>query len=197
MADSLIRVPQLLIVGGPNGSGKTTVALQYANQYHWPYVGADAIAAVLRPDQPMAARIAASRKYIEALEENVFQKVSFICESTLSGLTTRRIITSAHEAGFMIGLSFVFVESVDVCLARVAQRVRNGGHDVSSADIRRRFSRSIRNFWEIYRALADHWAILYNGMATVQDVAAGSGERTTIREPTLFSTFMSLVSESQ
>ena len=184
-------------MGGPNGAGKTTLALEYSDEFALPYVGADAIAATLNPSHPVAAQTAAARQFIQTLEENIAQKQSFVCESTLSGLTMRNFVASAREAGYSVSIAFLFVDSADVCVARVAERVRKGGHNVPEVDIRRRFTRSIRNFWRIYRELADNWVLLYNGMTTLQDVAAGSREQVTIRAPELFSSFTELVGESQ
>ncbi len=191
LADS----PHILIVGGPTGSGKTTLALEYANEFGLPYIGADAIAAALNPRDPATAQIAAARQFINDLEEHVSQQRSFVCESTLSGLTMRNFIASARNAGYSIGTAFLFVDSADVCVARVAQRVRAGGHDVPEPDIRRRFRRSIRNFWTIYRGLADDWVLLYNGITMLQDVAAGSRDQFVIRDSERLATFMELVGE--
>ena len=70
------------------------------------------------------------------------------------------------------------------------QRVRAGGHNVPESDIRRRFERSIRNFWTIYRELADNWVLLYNGMTTLQDIAVGAGNQTAVRDSELFAAFL-------
>ena len=178
----MVDSPQLLIVGGPNGSGKTTLALEYSAEFALPYVGADEIAATLNPTNPAAAQISAARQFLQTLERNLAQKQSFVCESTLSGLTMQNFIASARDTGYSISIAFLFVDSADVCVARVAERVRGGGHDVPDADIRRRFTRSIHNFWTIYRELADNWVLLYNGITTLQDIAVGSGDQTVIRD---------------
>lgn len=193
MADS----PRLLIVGGPNGSGKTTLALEYADEFALPYVGADAIAATLNPPNPAAAQTAAARQFIGTLKAHIARKQSFVCESTLSGLTMKNFVASAHDAGYLISIAFLFVDSADVCVARVAERVRTGGHNVPEVDIRRRFTRAIRNFWTIYRELADNWVLLYNGITTLQDIAVGSGNQTAIRDSELFGTFSEIVGELQ
>lgn len=193
----MARSPQLVIVGGPNGSGKTTLALEYADEVALPYIGADAIAAAMNPSNPAAVQIAAARQFIRSIDEHISQKQSFICESTLSGLTLQKSVVSARETGYAISIAFLFVDSSDVCVARVAERVRAGGHDVPETDIRRRFGRSIRNFWRIYRDLADNWVLLYNGLTTLQDVAVGAGTQTAVRDPKLFSTFLADVGELQ
>ncbi len=189
-------LPRLLIVGGPNGSGKTTLALEYADEFGLPYLGADAIAAELNPANPAVAQIAAARLFIQSLDQHVAQKTPFVCESTLSGLTMRNFVTSARDAGYTIDIAFLVVDSADTCVARVAERVRKGGHDVREVDIRRRFARSMSNFWRIYRELADSWVLLYNGMSTLREIAVGSRVQTKIRDAKLFSTFLGLVGES-
>ena len=187
--------PQLLIVGGPNGSGKTTLALEYADEFALPYVGADAIAATLNPPNPAAAEIAAARQFIRTIEADIAQRISFVCESTLSGLTMQNLVASARDMGYSVSIAFLFVESADVCVARVAGRVRAGGHDVPEPDIRRRFTRSIRNFWSIYRELADSWVLLYNGVTTLEDIAVGAGHQTAVRDSDLFAAFLALVGD--
>jgi predicted ABC-type ATPase len=70
----LEKSPQLVIVGGPNGSGKTTLALEYTDELSLPYLGTDAIAAVLNPPNPAAAQVAAAREFIHSIEEHISQK---------------------------------------------------------------------------------------------------------------------------
>jgi predicted ABC-type ATPase len=170
-----LNQPRMLIVGGPNGAGKTTVALAYADELHLPYVGADAIAASLNPTDPARAQVAASREFIGTLAE------------------LQRFIAASQDHGYLVDIAFLFVDSADMCVARVAERVRKGGHSVPELDIRRRFNRAVRKFWTIYRLLADNWVLLYNGMTTLQDVAVGSKDHLIIRDPALFSAFKTTI----
>ncbi|MCG8649854.1 MAG: AAA family ATPase, partial [Pirellulales bacterium] len=146
MASRLVDKPRLLIVGGPNGSGKTTVAVQYAMAEGAPYVGADEIAASLDPVAPESVRIEAGRQFIQTIDRFISNTQPCVVESTLSGRSFRNSITRAAKHGFEIAIVFVFVDSADVCVARVAERVRKEGHDVPESDIRRRYHRSIKNF---------------------------------------------------
>jgi predicted ABC-type ATPase len=187
---------RLLIVGGPNGSGKTTLAIEYAAELGFPYVGADAIAETLDPEDPSRVRIAASRQFIQTVDGHISNQQSLVVESTLSGLTIRQVIGRAQAIGFDVSIAFLFVDSADVCVGRVTERVRKGGHDVLEVAIRRRFGRSVSNFWRIYRELADHWVLLYNGESKVSDIAAGSGDKFTIRDASLYTAFISLVEDS-
>ena len=108
----------------------------------------------------------------------------------------RNFIASAQKAAYSIDIAFLFVDSADGCVARVAERVRKGGHDVPESDIRRRFTRSLCNFWRIYRELADNWVLIYNGMTAMQDVASGSRAQITVRNHELYSAFLTLVGEA-
>ncbi len=193
MERGLADTPQLLVVGGPNGSGKTTVALQYASSEAIAYIGADAIAALIAPDDPTSARVEAARQFIRSVDDTIADKRSCVVESTLSGRSFRNRILEARKNGFKVTIVFVFVDSVDVCVARVSERVRKGGHDVPESDIRRRYGRRIKNFWLRYRELADNWVVLYNGGSRIQDVSAGSHREVTVRDATLHKTFLKLV----
>jgi predicted ABC-type ATPase len=185
--------PRLLIVGGPNGSGKTTVAKQYASAASVSYLGADEIAASLNTAALESVRIEAGRQFIRSVDQSIFDGRSCVVESTLSGRTIRNSIIKASDRGFEITIAFVFVDSVDVCVERVAQRVRKGGHDVPKHDIRRRYHRSIHNFWTMYRELADNWVVMYNGGSQIQDVSMGSHQQITVRDESLHIAFMALI----
>ena len=192
MGRGLAETPQLLIVGGPNGAGKTTVALQYASSEAIAYIGADAIAALIAPDDPTSARVEAARQFIRSVDDTFADKGSCVVESTLSGRSFRNRILEGRNLGYEITIVFVFVDSVDACIARVAERVRKGGHDVPESDIRRRYVRSIKNFWLRYRELADNWVVLYNGGSRIQDVSTGSLRELTVRDATLHKAFLKM-----
>ena len=167
--------------------------MQYATAESIAYIGADAIAASLDPDDPTSARVEAGRQFIQSIDDAIANNRSCVVESTLSGRSFRNRILEAGKRGYEITIVFVFVDTVDVCVARVAERVRKGGHDVPEADIPRRYGRSIRNFWTLYRNLADSWVVLYNGGSRIQDVSVGSRQELTVRDATLHTTFMTLV----
>jgi predicted ABC-type ATPase len=182
-----------LIVAGPNGSGKTTVAMQYATAERIPYLGADEIAASLDPAAPESVGIAAGRQFLRSVDQSISDGHSCVVESTLSGRSFRNSIINAAGRGFEITIVFLFVDSADVCVERVAERVRKGGHNVPENDIRRRYHRSINNFWTSYRELADNWVVLYNGSSQLQDVSIGSHQKITVRDENLHAICMALL----
>lgn len=185
--------PQLLVVGGPNGSGKTTAALEYATETGLPFVSADVIAASVNPASPATARIVAGRQFVQIVDQRISSRTPFIVESTLSGVSFQHSLRKAIQAGFEVTIAFLFVDSAETCITRVAERVRKGGHDIPEPDIRRRYFRSVNNFWTIYRDLADNWVLLYNGDVHLQDIAVGSREQIAIRDADLYASFLAIV----
>jgi predicted ABC-type ATPase len=184
---------QFIVVAGPNGSGKTTLAQEYLSVHAGLYLGADAIAEELSPGSPERVQVTAGRRFLNAVEEALKADRSLVIESTLSGRSFGRIIESARQRGFVITIVFLFLDSADTCVARVKERKRKGGHDVPEADVRRRFGRSLRNFWNRYRFLSDDWLMVYNAGSDFQDVACGTQESVSVRDETLFANFKQLL----
>jgi len=151
------------------------------------YFGADAIAKELEPSDPFSVRVQASKMFLERIRDSLSTRQSMVIESTLAGRSLRRFVESANNAGYQTYVFFTFVDSADVCVDRVLQRTRRGGHDVPEPDIRRRFLRTINNFWHIYRPLADVWVLVYNGGQSPEHVAFGYGDTQIVRifNPTL------------
>lgn len=193
----LTDLPELLVVAGPNGAGKTTLAREYESTKHILYVGADAIAESIAPSNPEGARFEAGRQFLQVVHDCLSRAEPMVVETTLSGRSFRRTIFKAKEMGYSVAIAYLFLESEAACIARVSERVRKGGHRVPDDDVRRRFSRSLVNFWNTYRKMADTWILLYNGMGQLQDVAVGSGEHISIRDTTLFADYMRIIGEIQ
>jgi len=61
--------------------------------------------------------------------------------------------------------------TVEMSLARVADRVLQGGHNIPEDDIRRRFRRGLHNLFDYYRPLLDSWTILDNSTRVPRAVA--------------------------
>jgi len=88
---------------------------------------------------------------------------SFIIETTLSGKYLIDIIKQAKELNFKVVLIYLFLETTDENIFRVKNRVLNGGHNVPTEDIKRRFKRSRKLFIEVYKSLVDEYLIYFNG----------------------------------
>jgi predicted ABC-type ATPase len=183
----------LYVVGGPNGAGKTTVATRFLAAHPIEYIGADKIAAELSPHQPALAQIDAAREFVKRFDECLSAGRSCAIESTLSGKTLRRAVERAQSLGYRVDMQFVFIDSARLSTARVKERVAKGGHDVPDADIQRRFLKTFRNFWELYRPLADYWVLTYNGDRKSVDVAFGTPQSQFVLDDVLFRQFLATV----
>jgi predicted ABC-type ATPase len=101
-------------------------------------------------------RASAGRELLRRLDAAVTQPVGFAVETTLSSLMYARRIPGWKAKGFTVSVYFLEVASADFAVARVAQRVANGGHGIPEADTRRRFARGLTLF-PAYQQLADSW----------------------------------------
>jgi predicted ABC-type ATPase len=150
---------RIIILAGPNGAGKTTFAREYLlKEANCPdFVNVDLIAAGLSPFDPERAAIRAGRIMLSEIQRRTRKGESFAFETTLSGHVYARLIPAWRMDGYIVKLIFLSLPSPEIAIARVAARVKQGGHNVASAVIRRRFESGLRNFHEIYKDLVNQW----------------------------------------
>ena len=151
----------ILIIAGPNGAGKTTFATEFLpNEGNCPtFVNADLIAAGLNPFQPERSAVEAGRLMLRMIDKYVRRGESFAFETTLSGRGYARLIPNWQAQGYSVRLYFLRLPTPEVAVARVRNRVIEGGHDVPPEVVRRRFHAGWRNFQQIYRDMVDEWAL--------------------------------------
>lgn len=156
--------PKIVIIAGPNGAGKTTFARAFLPQEaQCPrFINADLIAAGLSPFAPEAAAIKAGRLMLQEIAACVARRESFAFETTMAGQVYLRHIEDWRRSGYQISLFFLSMPTAESALARVAERVRQGGHDIPESIVRRRFIAGRRNFERYYRAAVDSWAVYDN-----------------------------------
>ena len=135
--------PTFYVVAGPNGCGKSTFIRNRFRDLR--VIDPDAIARRIDPNAPEDAATLAGREAVLERRAAVAAGESFVVETTLSGRSVLRLMTQAKAEGFRVELHFVCVDSADESLDRVASRVAQGGHDVASEDVRRRFVRAQAN----------------------------------------------------
>ena len=152
---------RIIIIAGPNGAGKTTLARELLpNEANiLTFINADLIAAGLDPLQPERAAFRAGRMMLEMIDACVRRGESFAFETTLSGRGYARMIPRWQERGYWVTLVYLRVSSPERAIARVQQRVQEGGHHVPEDVIRRRFHAGWHNFEHIYRGLVDEWEV--------------------------------------
>ena len=159
---------KIIIIAGPNGAGKTTFARSFLPQEaQCPrFINADLIAAGLSPFAPETAAIKAGRIMLAEVAACVGRGESFAFETTLSGLGYLRHIDQWHAQGYRVDLYFLALPSAEAAVARVAERVSQGGHDIPEPVIRRRFVTGRRNFDQHYKTKVDTWALYDNAGTT-------------------------------
>jgi predicted ABC-type ATPase len=180
--------PTLHIIAGPNGAGKTTFAQEFLPRLApcKQFVNADLIAKGLSPFAPEGAAMKAGRLMIEQLEELAQRREDFAFETTLSGKAYVPWLGRLKGEGYTIRLYFLWLPSVDISLARVASRVQHGGHSVPEEDVRRRFSRGLRNLFGLYRGVVDSWILFENTERTPCIIAFEDRGRLQVIEPARF-----------
>ena len=155
---------KIIIIAGPNGAGKTTFARSFlpAEANCLRFLNADLIAAGLSPFSPEMAAIRAGRLMLQELTTCTEKGESFAFETTLSGLAYLRHIEQWKQQGYHISLFFLALTSEAVAIARVAERVRQGGHNIPEDVIRRRFAAGRKHFEQDYRSQVQAWALYDN-----------------------------------
>lgn len=181
---------ELIVVAGANGSGKTTFAKQLIVETGYEFLNADEIEKNLT--EPNASpKLKAGRLFFKRLGELTEAGQSFILESTLSGKYLLAVVKKAQQEGYAFKLFYVFLESPDVCIERIKNRVKLGGHFVPDADVRRRYYRSKQNFWSVYKDLAQEWIVFHNpAPGTNRLLVAGFQDRYLIEDEELFQQFI-------
>ena len=147
--------PVLIVIAGPNGSGKTTVTEQIL-RHEWMedaiYINPDIVAQEQFGDWNSAEAVKKSIAYCEALRERCLtESKSLIFETVLSRKDKVDYIRRAKDAGFFVRVFFVCTESPTINASRIARRVMQGGHDVPISKIISRYNLSIANCVEVAR----------------------------------------------
>lgn len=179
---------ELYIIGGSNGAGKTTFAKEFLPNYvHCPrFVNPDLIAAGLSPFDPAAVAARAGRLMLEEVGRLIRSGESFAFESTLSGKSYVRLIQQARSAGYAIRLFYLWIPDPALAVARIRDRVDSGGHDVPEPDVRRRYGRTLTNFFDIYRPLTDSVHFFNNTAEEPELVFKDEDGATEIYNPVLY-----------
>jgi predicted ABC-type ATPase len=153
--------PTIYLITGCNGAGKTTFAKEFLPHEVkcLRFYNADEIARGLSPLDPAAGTFRAGRLLLTAVRSSIVRRETFSLESTLSGKTYIHVFESALSCGYELELHYLWLARPEEAITRVRRRVREGGHDVPVADIRRRFKRSRVHLVEDYLPLATRWVI--------------------------------------
>ena len=175
---TVMSSPQLVLIGGPNGAGKSTAAPQLLRDTLdvAEFVNADTIASGLSGFHPESAALQAGRVMLARLRFLASRRADFAFESTLASRSFAPWIRRLKQIGYVFHLTFLWLPDPDIAVARVATRVRDGGHDIPDATVRRRYYSGLCNFFRLYRPIADHWRFYDNtGTSGPRLISTGSG----------------------
>ncbi|MCY4467728.1 MAG: zeta toxin family protein [Thiotrichales bacterium] len=169
---------RILIIAGPNGAGKTTFATEFLpNEANCPiFVNADLIAAGLSPFRADRVGFQAGRLMLRQIHDHARRGENFAFETTLSGVGYARWIPRWQTDGYRVKLFFLRLPTPEAAIARVAQRVSEGGHAVPESVIHRRFHTGRNNFERVYRGLVNEWAEYDNSGNAPRLLAEGRRE---------------------
>lgn len=167
---------QLYIISGCNGAGKTTASYTVLPDVLEckEFVNADEIAKGLSPFNPESMAIEAGRLMLKRIDELLAAKVSFSIETTLATRSYTRLIKRAQSEGYKVSLIYFWLNSPELAVNRVLQRVNEGGHNVPLDVIYRRYQAGINNLFQIYMPCVDYWLLADNSVSPRVIVAEGT-----------------------
>jgi len=159
--------PRLILLGGPNGAGKSTAAPRLLKGAFrvTEFLNADLIARGLSPFHPEGVALAASEIMLKRMEKLAQGRVSFGLESTRAARSLAGRLRDLIATGYEFHLFYLWLPSADLAVARVADRVRMGGHNIPAETVRRRYYAGLSNFFQLYQPLATNWRMYDNSQA--------------------------------
>jgi len=174
-------VPNLYIISGCNGSGKTTASYTILPEmlHCKEFVNSDEIAKGLSPfnANTMAVEVEASRIMYKRIRELIGMAETFALETTLASRSIANLVKDAQTKGYYVTLLFFWLNTPDLAVERVKNRVAMGGHNVNEQTVRRRYRAGISNLFELYIPICDYWMITDNSLSPMEVIAKGFKNR--------------------
>lgn len=169
-------MPNLYIIAGCNGSGKTTASYTVLPEMLKceDFINADEIAKGLSPFNPDKVAIEAGRIMLKKINDFISKQHDFAFETTLSTKSHVKTIEKVSENIYEITLLFLFLDSVDLAIERVKTRVNEGGHEIPEKVIKRRYFSGLKNLFELYLPICDYWMVTNNSNPSLELIAEGN-----------------------
>jgi len=166
----------LYIISGCNGAGKTTASFTILPEILncKEFVNADEIAKGLSPFQPEKVSFEAGRIMLKRINELLESNQTFAFETTLATKSYKSKIVEAKKQNYNVTLLFFWLETIDLAIERVKTRVIEGGHNIETEVIKRRYRNGIKNLFEIYLEIADEVLIFDNSFGAPELIAEKS-----------------------
>lgn len=172
-------MPNLYIISGCNGAGKTTASFTVLPEMLdcREFVNADEIARGLSPFQPEKVAVEAGRIMLQRIDELLKKKEDFALETTLATRSYAQTIKKAREIGFNVTLVYFWLASPELAIQRVKNRVAEGGHNIPEEVIRRRYGKGVKNLFELFIPICDYWIVIDNSQTPYNIVAEGQEDQ--------------------
>ena len=156
--------PSIVVIAGPNGAGKSTAApVLLKETFATPeFVNADVIAQGLSGFAPENSAFEAGRIMLRRLKQLARKKKSFAFETTLASRSFAPWLREQKSSGYILTLVFLWLSSPELAQQRVRERVRLGGHHVPDDVVKRRYEVGLKNFFSLYKPVADTWTFYDN-----------------------------------
>lgn len=163
----LRSMPKLYIIAGCNGAGKTTASYTVLPEMLGcrEFVNADEIAKGLSPFNPESVAIEAGRLMLQRMDDLLSEGEDFAFETTLATRSYVKFVERTQAKGYFVTLLYFWLPTPEQAIERVATRVSEGGHNIPSDVIRRRYANGIRNLTTLYTPICDYWTIYDNSAA--------------------------------
>ena len=154
----------LYIIAGCNGAGKTTASFTILPEILncKEFVNADEIAKGLSPFQPEKISFEAGRIMLKRINELLISNDNFAFETTLATKSYKTKVIDAQNKKYTVTLLFFWLQNVELAIERVKTRVIEGGHNIETEVIKRRYINGIKNLFQIYLTIVDEVMIFDN-----------------------------------
>lgn len=168
-------VKHLYIIAGCNGAGKTTASMTILPKSLLvkEFVNADEIAKGLSPFNPEGVAIEAGRLMLERIKYLLDKGESFSIETTLATRSYINLVRDAHKRGYLVNVIYFWLNTPELAVDRVAERVRKGGHNIPRDVILRRYSKGLYNLFNLFMGEVALWTIYDNSDYTRERIAFG------------------------
>lgn len=192
-------MPRLYILSGCNGAGKTTASYTFLPEILdcREFVNSDEFAKSLSPFNPSNASVSASRYMLMRIQYLLDLGADFSVETTLATRSLVGIIQEARLRGYSVTLLYLWVQSPEIAIQRVRDRVASGGHNIPDNVLRRRYVTGIQYLFDIYMPLCDRWMIGDNTIPPFTLVAEGNDKRTIIKDEEKFKRIRKVIEDER
>lgn len=172
----------LYIISGCNGAGKTTASYTVLPEilHCKEFVNADEIARGLSPFNPEDVAIEAGRLMLQRIEALLERGETFSIETTLATKSYINLVRRAQSKGYSVKVLFFWLNSPELAIQRVAERVAKGGHNIPEHVIKRRYVAGISNLFHLFMKEVDYWDIYDNSEYPRKQIACGGRNAETV-----------------